>query len=182
MVWTDIGQRYFDWMCDKVIGDLPPRTPSFHRLLAHLHDRRFVPSMPLDEKRAVDAVDMRYRFASENDISYAKLEYEFAQADCSMLEMMIALAVKMEEHILEDNVLGDRTGEWFWNMIISLGLEVFTDAHYDEDRVNYILDQFDARMFDKNGAGSLFTVEEPIDMRDLDIWYQAMHWIRENVD
>ena len=33
---------------------------------------------------------------------------------CSVLEMMIALAIRCEEHIMDDPDVGNRTGQWFW--------------------------------------------------------------------
>ena len=36
--------------------------------------------------------------------------------------MMIALAIRCEEHIMDDPDAGDRTGQWFWSMLVSLGL------------------------------------------------------------
>lgn len=41
---------------------------------------------------------------------------------CSVLEMIIALAIRLEEHIMDDPDIGNRTGQWFWDMIVSLGL------------------------------------------------------------
>lgn len=38
------------------------------------------------------------------------------------LEMIIALAIRLEEHIMDDPDIGNRTGQWFWDMIVSLGL------------------------------------------------------------
>ena len=41
---------------------------------------------------------------------------------CSVLEMMIALSMRCEEQIMDDPDIGNRTGQWFWDMIDNLGL------------------------------------------------------------
>ena len=98
-----------------------------------------------------------------------------------MLEMMVALAVRIEEHIMEDSSAGNRVGQWFWNMVVSLGLAAMDDGRFHEDRADYILDRFERRDYEYNGAGGLFTVNHPTeDMRRLDIWYQLMHYLQEN--
>ena len=130
---------------------------------------------------AEDGVNLRYRFASECDIPYDKIDAEFHGVPCSMLEMMVALAVRIEEHIMEDSSAGNRVGQWFWNMIVSLGLAAMDDGRFHEDRADYILDRFERRDYEYNGAGGLFTVNHPTeDMRRLDIWYQLMHYLQEN--
>ena len=94
---------------------------------------------------------------------------------------MVALAVRIEEHIMEDSSAGNRVGQWFWNMVVSLGLAAMDDGRLHEDRADYILDRFECRDYEYNGAGGLFTVNRPTeDMRRLDIWYQLMHYLQEN--
>ena len=100
---------------------------------------------------------------------------------CSVLEMLIALAFRCEEHIMTDPDIGNRMGQWFWNMIVSLGLDAMDDSRFHEDRADYILDRFERRDYEPNGAGGLFTLNRPAeDMRRLDIWYQLMHYLQEN--
>ena len=112
---------------------------------------------------------------------YDKIDAEFHGVPCSMLEMMVALAVRIEEHIMEDSSAGNRVGQWFWNMVVSLGLAAMDDGRFHEDRADYILDRFERRDYEYNGAGGLFTVNHPTeDMRRLDIWYQLMHYLQEN--
>ena len=135
----------------------------------------------MDQCRAEDGVNLRYRFASECDIPYDKIDAEFHGVPCSMLEMMVALAVRIEEHIMEDSSAGNRVGQWFWNMVVSLGLAAMDDGRFHEDRADYILDRFERRDYEYNGAGGLFTVNHPTeDMRRLDIWYQLMNYLQEN--
>lgn len=95
---------------------------------------------------------------------------------------MIALAVRCEEHIMDDPDIGDRTGQWFWNMIVSLGLGSMTDERFDGEYVDEVVDIFLNREYERNGEGGLFTVNDTDrDMRNVEIWYQ-MHWyLNENM-
>ena len=74
---------------------------------------------------------------------------------------------------MEDHNLGDRTGQWFWNMIVSLGLGSMTDDRFDDTYVQDVLTKFLNREYERNGKGGLFTVEHcQCDMRSIEIWYQ----------
>ena len=100
--------------------------------------------------------------------------------DCSMLEMMVALAIKAE-NIVGDSSVGDRTPLWFWSMIQSLGL-LWTaeDENYDETKVIFIIDCFINHDYAENGKGGLFTVEDPPhDMRNVEIWNQMCWFLNE---
>lgn len=181
MIFSDLGEQYYDWLHKIVCGEWEPRNLSFHRLLMYLHNRTYIPACEMDQCRAEDGVNLRYRFASECDIPYDKIDAEFHGVPCSMLEMMVALAVRIEEHIMDDSSAGNRVGQWFWNMVVSLGLAAMDDGRFHEDRADYILDRFECRDYEYNGAGGLFTVNRPTeDMRRLDIWYQLMHYLQEN--
>lgn len=181
MIYTDIAGRYFDWLYERVCGDWEPRGLSFHRLLAFLYNQNFTPSCELDGARAEDGLDLRYRFAQTQNIVYQDIQDAFAGIPCSMLEMMVALSIRIEEHILEDAASGNRVGQWFWNMVVSLGLVAMDDTRFDEERAQSVLDRFNAREYQPNGAGGLFTLMYPKeDMRPIDIWYQLMGWLAEN--
>ena len=80
----------------------------------YLFNRDYIPACEMDVCRATDGINLRYRFASENDIPYGKIDAVFQGVPCSMLEMMVALAIRIEEHIMEDRSMGNRVGQWFF--------------------------------------------------------------------
>lgn len=181
MTITEITEQYYDWLYKIVCGEWEPRNLSFHRLLMHLYNRNFTPACEMDSCRATDGVALRYRFATENDIPYAKIDEVFQGVQCSMLEMMVALATRIEEHIMEDRSAGNRVGQWFWSMIVSLGMAAMDDSRFNENRADFIIDRFMCRGYQPNGAGGLFTLNHPTeDIRQLDIWYQLMAYLQEN--
>ena len=99
---------------------------------------------------------------------------------CSVLEMMIAMAYRGEEQIMDDYNYGDRTGQWFWNMLSSLGLSKMSDLYFDEAYVSDIINRFLNREYEPNGKGGLFTIENTeYDLREVDIWTQFMWYLED---
>lgn len=170
---NELRKEYFDWMYGLVCDD------HVHtKLLSHLFDRTFSYILEMDGNRAADGEDLRYRFGREAGYSDSLIASELDVSPCSILEMMVALSLRCEEHIMEDDELGDRTGQWFWNMIVSLGLGSMTDLRYNEKKVDDILDRFLDRTYDRNGSGGLFTIEGcRKDMRNIEIWYQMCMYL-----
>ena len=100
---------------------------------------------------------------------------------CSVLEMLIALAFRCEEHIMQDSDAGDRMGQWFWNMIVNLGLGSMSDSRFDAAYTDDVIFRFMDRKYKRNGEGGLFTVERcKCDMRSVEIWYQ-MNWYLDSI-
>lgn len=81
--------------------------------------------------------------------------------------------------IMGNSNYGDRTGQWFWRMIYSLGLSSQNDINFDEGYVDYVLDRFNKRQYAPNGEGGLFTVDFPRvpPMNEIEIWRQAMRYL-----
>lgn len=175
------NEQYFEWMCHLVYDNRYSKRTSYWKLLRYLHGVPFTYSIGMDGNRASDGVDLRYRFGYERNCRDPLIAAYLDDRPCSVLEMMIALAVRCEEHNMEDSDIGDRTGQWFWNMIVSLGLGSMTDDRFDERYVSGVIDRFLNREYERNGKGGLFTVEHcKRDMRGIEIWYQ-MHLYLESI-
>ena len=96
--------------------------------------------------------------------------------------MMVSLAFIIEERIMDDMEQGNRTGLWFWNMIVNLGLGTMSDNNFDIDYCEFVIDRFLKRKYEKNGKGGLFSIEDDRDMRTAEIWYQAMWYLNYFLD
>lgn len=179
MIYSLLAQKYFDWMVGYVWTPTP-NGPSYHRLFSFLFDIPFTPANEMDQARASDGMQLRWRFGEETGIPPIDIQQDLS-GPCSVLEMMVALAIRMEEHIMEDVDMGNRTGQWFWSMILSLGLNEMNDNLFNETVVDDVINRFMAKVYEPSGKGGLFTINNPtIDMRALDIWYQMQVWISEN--
>jgi hypothetical protein len=173
-------QEYFDWMRRLVYDKKYSRRLSWRKLLRFLHVREFIHILDMDKNRADDGIDLRYRFAYENGYEQVNVETSIDDRPCSVLEMMIALAIRCEEHIMDDPTIGNRTGQWFWGMIQNLGLSSMDDAHFDASVVREIITKLLKREYGADGKGGLFTVgQRRSDLRMVEIWYQAMWFLDE---
>lgn len=176
----DLSERYLRWMYQLMCDGRYGKRRSYQKLFSKLYDTPFTFFIPLDDNRAADGIDLRYRFGREKGYSDALIATHLDDRPCSVLEMMVALAIRCEEHIMEDDEIGDRTGQWFWNMIVSLGLGSMDDDRYDRHHVDDVLHRFLERDYDRDGKGGLFTIEHSQkDMRDIDIWYQMCLYLNE---
>lgn len=171
-----INNAYFEWMYDLVCEHRYSKNISYRKLLMRLHDTEFIFLIQKDENRAKDGLNLRYRFAYEHpDIEDAE---SYLEGPCSVLEMMIALAIRCEENIMDDPEIGNRTGQWFWGMITSLGLGSMIDSRFDRRFVDDTIDIFLTRKYAPNGKGGLFTIRNcDCDLRTVEIWYQLCYYL-----
>lgn len=173
-----ITERYFQWMSNLVCDGKYTRGLSWEALFRELHQTIFTYILPMDENRATDGTDLRYRFGYEEGYSRDELLC-LDDRECSVLEMMVALALRCEEHIMDDPESGDRTGRWFFEMIENLGLADMDDEHFERETVHFVIRRFLDRDYEPNGEGGLFSLGsgDHRDMRRIDIWYQMMWYL-----
>ena len=175
----EVTDAYFKWIFDLVCKDRFAPTISYRELLKHLHNTRFRYVMPRDRNRAEDGIDLRYRFAltcAEDERDVDRI-LSILDRPCTVLEMMVALAIRAEETMDDPNV-GDRTAQWFWHMITSLGLGPMTDSQFDRIQVIDILERFMDRHYAANGKGGLFYIRNcDRDLREAEIWYQLCWYL-----
>lgn len=177
---NDLKTAYFEWLYQLVCDDKYRKNVSYERLFLKLHNTPFSFSLYMDGNRAADGIDLRYRFGYENGYSQDLISEYLDDEACSVLEMMVALSLRCEEHIMSNSNIGNRTGQWFWNMVVNLGLGSMSDWHYDEDYVSKTIDRFLNREYEPNGIGGLFHVDTGRDLRKVDIWYQMMWYLNDN--
>lgn len=173
MTQTKVINAYFEWMFELVCSGRFDRRFSYRKLLMRLHDTEFIFTIPKDSNRAVDGMDLRYRFAY--DTGY---DDSYLNGPCSVLEMMIALAIRCEENIMDDPAVGNRTGQWFWLMITNLGLGYMDDGRFDRQYVDDVIETFLARDYEPDGRGGLFYIKHcKDDLRDVEIWHQLCWYL-----
>ena len=175
-----INNEYFEWVYNLVCNDRYYKTLSYRKLLYSLHNTSFYSLIDRDNNRADDGIELRYRFGYEYGYSRDVISASLDNRPCSVLEMMVALAFRIEETIMDDPSYGNRTGQWFWNMIVSLGLGSMSDNKFDDEYFQFIIDRFLNRQYSPNGEGGLFIVHNnTTDLRNIEIWFQAMWYLDE---
>ena len=162
-----LKEKYFNWLCN-IVYDENYVEQSYDRLLEYLHDHKFMYTIPLDENRASDGVYLRYRFMDE--------AYDILTDECSILEMMVALAIHCEDIMADADT--DRTAYWFWNMVNSLGLSSMTDDDFDTKYVDHVIYRLLNHKYKPYGKYGLFTVYNcEYDLRNEEIWKQMMVYL-----
>ena len=173
---ADICFRYYKWMQNLVDGEFFC-AERYSELLSHLYGIDYIYTYPMDGNRAEDGISLRYRFGQEKRIKAAEIADALDCKPCSMLEMMVALALRCEEDIMFDPKCGNRTGLWFKTMICSLGLGEMTNGAFNFSDVDHIIFNFLEHRYEPNGDGSLFKINEDVqssknDMRRMELWNQ----------
>lgn len=175
--------EYFEWISELVSDNKYTEGRSFRKLLMCLHSVsfRYPRNIPHDGNRAEDGVNLRYRFAHERGYSHTYV-YSILTEPCSVLEMMIALAIRCEEHIMEDTDIGDRKAQWFWDMIKNLDLYSMDDKSFDKTYVLNTITILLDRKYRADGVGGLFTVPNcRYDLRNIEIWYQMCWYLNSYI-
>ena len=172
---------YYEWLCDII----NLQYDTYDILICELYNIPFRWVIDLDANRAEDGVILRGYFHNPDGTTALDT---FANKPCSVLEMLIALAQKMD-YILADDGRGDRTRIWFWEMITNLGLDKYYDAEFKEPfgndmgrikEIHNICDKWMYRDFTYRGFGSPFPLISPYrDQREQQIIDQMNDYILE---
>ncbi len=178
MTKDDIKMEYFEWLYDFVSNRRYVGEITYRRLLKSLHDTEFRHIILKDENRAIDGASLRNKFAIEK---YTPLTVDtvtdILSGPCSVLEMMIALAIRCED-IMDDPSIGNRTGQWFWKMISNLGLGGMYDTKFDQIYVDRVISIFLERKYEPDGSGGLFKINKSKrDLRKFEIWIQMLWYL-----
>lgn len=166
--------------CHKLISlvyDEKDNAYTYNNMLMDLYSYDFTwpHSIPGDSNRYEDGLQLRH------ELGFGDI---LADKPCSVLEMLVALAVRIEQNLMYNSEEGDRTAQWFWEMIVNMGLGSQHDRNYVPAYVNSCIERFLRREYDADGRnGGIFILNNPRkDLRDVEIWYQAMWWLVEITD
>jgi hypothetical protein len=181
-----LTELYFSWLYDKVKQD---RT--YVKLCKELHKIRFRWTVHNDDNRASDGVGLRDIFIDENNLDERHLSVQYLlKGEATVFEVMVALALRMNDLMYELNDRENHAGRWFREMLMNLKLAEHTDnsepgtrfEEMTEQKIWQICDILMDRTYDYDGSGSLFPMKRkpPKDMRKVEIWYQLMLYLTEN--
>lgn len=177
---------YLYWLYRIVRATPGDSFEEYQKLLYRLQQTPYTPLNPFDANRAEDGIELRKYFEQYGDEFFRIPSAEFhtnahefydrySDAPCSMLEMMIALARKIDETMLP-KFRCNRTFIWFWMMIEALELAEFTDWMFDEydtdSPVDRILQLFNGGFFSGTlPAARIFDIHD-----DTYQWYGRDQW------
>lgn len=175
---TERYSDYFLWLCDLIAP-----SGSYMRLLYILYTTPFYWSVHLDDDRNRDGMRLRDIYMKNTPISDS-----VPCGNASVLEVLIALAITVEDQLMHDPQYGDRTSEWFWIMISNLGLtggvKDFSDTNWDDYRdplmVRELVDNWLSRRYSFNGLGGIFPLKNcNTDQTKVSLLYQIHAYFQE---
>lgn len=178
---------YFSWLYGLVKGK-----PSRVKLCKELYLKKFRWFVHNDDNRCEDGLNLRDIFVEENDLDESHLEVNyFLKGECTVLEVMVALAQRMNDLMYDLNdTQNDKTPRFFLEMLTNLGLAEFTDNSTRDDRlgpgqeaeVDEVLEVLMDRTYGVDGRGGLFPLKKRHreDQSKVEIYYQMMYWLDEN--
>lgn len=176
----NIERDYFDWLYN-IVDD---SDYEYESLINHIYDMDFDEKTTIlidqDHNRIADAMRLREDFISEQLAREDRdLVYIFRDRPCSVLEILVALAYRMED------VMGlHRFPIWFWELLSNLGLEEFNNSNFNIKnvrKIDRIINKWLDHNYDYDGTGGLFPLKDPPkDQRKEEIWYQMSAYLIEN--
>lgn len=175
--WTadELERQYYIWLTNWI----PAWRMTHSKLLRKLYETPFRVTLLMDENRVGDGLALRTRFVYENGMSTVERDVLKIRRPCSILEVMIAMALRFEEEYMRDFQDEDPVGKRFGYMLDSLGLTCDDDLVFDGDqmRIGLILTIFLDRTYHPDGRGGLFYIPgTQDDMRQIELWQQMMMW------
>lgn len=177
---TEIESKYFEWLCGKIQDSRRRSRKTYRKVFEELYSTTFTWSVPLDKNRASDGTALRYIFAME-EYGDSSIENYLPNTDANVLEVMIALADRIDREYTGDPISGSQAYIWFWRMMGNLGLDGLDDSNFDRRKVEFIIFRLLNRQYRKDGLGGLFYLPySNEDISSMEIWKQAMRYVNLN--
>ena len=167
--------RYNRWLRDRVARP----GPSYDIMMDHAFETPYIWFVENDHNRAQDGMNLRRQFEFETSIRLPEL------GPCRVLEFLVALAKRLNEETY-DHQYPDQTTVWFWKLVSHLGLDEYHD-NYDFNLIHrsiqYTFQKLNNREYYPDGTnGGLFPLKDPVeDQRGVEVWYQMMAYLSENM-
>jgi hypothetical protein len=162
-----IEDDYFQWLTSQI--ELPADNPhTYNDLFTRMHEIEFVWSVPHDDDRVQDGLNLRNQFLNGR-------RYKFTSG-VSVLEVLIALSIRVAF------TAGGYAPIWAWQLIENLHL----DRRFDPftkgraERVDETLETLIWRTYQRDGKGGFFPLNQALeDQTKVDIWNQMNMYVNE---
>ena len=183
MTLTRLNREYFAWLTSQ-IGIHKNNKNTYDDLFAKMHDVEFIWTVPNDDNRVADGIEVRKEFLDSiiHRVDRVKVLETFFERGVSVLEVLIALS-RRAEFIGSGAFPGsDDKLFWTWHLIENLGLHSFHDplTNRNSEKVDEILDALVWRTYERDGRGGFFPLKNPKENQlEKEIWDQMNAYIIE---
>lgn len=173
----DILRNYVSSLL-SMVEDKDHNLSDYSLLLEELYSIPFTCTIEMDLDRGRDAEILRNDICEENGLLFDVI----LSRKISVLEVLIALARRIENDILADPMSGnDNSNHYFWEMLENLGVEKYKNDNFKVLNVHEKVEKWLDRDFKKDGNGSIFPLKHPKhDQRAIEIWAQMQAYLMEN--
>lgn len=169
---TTVDYEYYIWLTKKISI---PNGKSYLDLFERMHNLEFIWTVPNDDNRVQDGIDLRGEFLEIRGGGELILD----GATC--LEVLVALSRRMA--FIADG--GHRSTQWAWTLLKNLRLHRFSDPVTSDrmKRVDDILHDLVWRNYHADGRGGFFPLQNPeVDQTKVEIWHQLNAYVSEMAD
>ena len=161
---TDV--EYYEWLVDQIHI---PNGKSYLGLFEALHNFEFHWTIPHDDNRMQDGLDLRYEYLGED-------KKKLSLQGVTLLEILVSLSKRTAF------TAGGIPKRWAWKLLKNLRLTSKSDPLTEADllRINDVLDGLVWRTYHQDGRGGFFPLQFPEeDQTKVEIWYQMNKYVIE---
>ena len=193
-------ESYFHYLLSLISDDKVRAADSYYNLCLLFFSTPFEVLNPMDKNRVSDAEELRDLWVESTRVKDERLKQEYAKdllgIDISFLEVVIALANKVDTQILADPSKPDLTSVMFWDFVDNLvkygtfgsaykkASDVLTDdkwCMFTEEAMKASIKKVISRTYHEDGRGGLFPLRKPkINQRKTEMWNCCIAYINEN--
>jgi hypothetical protein len=163
---TLLDVEYYEWLISHIHI---PNGKSYDGLFEVMHNTEFHWTIPNDDNRLADGLDLRLVFLNGRKRTL-KLQ------GVTLLEVLVALSKRVAF------TAGGPPKKWAWRLLKNLRLDQKPDPLTEQDleKINDVLDALVWRTYQKNGRGGFFPLKQPEeDQTKVEIWYQMNKYVIE---
>jgi hypothetical protein len=173
---TDLDARrgvYIHWLENQLTseGDRPDR--SYYELVHVMFNIEFTWTVPMDDNRVADGMEIRYEFAELHGLDRQEA---LDLGPPSFIEVLLGLSRRLAF------VAGGSAPRWAWELLVNLDLERMWD-HLSRSKARQaetILETVINRDYRPDGVGGFFPLAWPTrDQREVELWYQLNAFAEE---
>lgn len=163
---TSVDVLYFEWLISQI--DIRKNKTYFY-VFERMHNLEFVWTVPNDDNRIQDALDVRREFMDQ-------INGHLNLASATLLEILISLSRRAEFITSESAHL------WAWRLLKNLKLTNLSDpvTNSEAQKIDDILEALVWRTYSSSGEGGFFPLKYPKeDQTKVEIWYQLNAYVIE---